>query len=102
VAKAYIIGGIIAALVALWLVRGIVQAGAARQQALAAKIDAKAHKIEIRRSNPIIHKRWKDRQTVAATRNEPFAETEPIDTQVLELTPGEAIEIEPGISIILN
>ena len=101
-AKSYIIAGIVAALVALWLVRGIVQAGAARQAAMAAKIDAKAHKIEIRRSNPIIHRRWQDRQAVAATRNEPFAETEPTDTQVLELKPGEEVAIEPGISIILN
>lgn len=94
-AKAYIIGGIIAALVALWLVRGIVQAGAARQEAI-------AHKIEIRRTNPIIHGKWRDRKKSAITACQAFNEPEPVEKEIIELKPGEQIEIEPGISIILN
>ena len=93
--KAYIIGGILAALVALWLIRGIVQAGAARQQAIASK-------IEIRRTNPIIHRRWIDRKKKAAATGQAFGEPEPVETQTIEIKPGEQHEIAPGISIILN
>ena len=95
ITKAYIIAGIIAALVALWLVRGILQAGAARQEAI-------AHKIEIRRTNPILHRRWSDRKKTAAATGMVFSDPEPVETQTFELKPGEAIEIDPGISIILN
>lgn len=95
ITKAYIIAGIIAALVALWLVRGILQAGAARQEAI-------AHKIEIRRTNPIIHNRWRDRQKAAVTADQAFGEPEPVETEIIEIKPGEEVAIEPGISLILN
>lgn len=93
--KAYIIAGIVAALVALWLVRGIVQAGAARQEAI-------AHKIEIRRTNPIIHGKWRDKIKQARVAGTVCSEPEPVETEIIEIKPGEEIEIEPGTSIILN
>jgi hypothetical protein len=93
--KAYVIGGILAALVALWLVRGILQAGAARQEAI-------AHKIEIRRTNPIIHGKWRDRKKAATSAGRTFAEPEPVEAETIEIKLGEALEIEPGITIILD
>lgn len=93
--KAWVVAGVIAALVALWLVRGIVQAGARRQEAV-------AHKIEIRRTNPIIHGKWRDRKKIATAAGQAFGEPEPLEAETIEIKPGETVEVAPGISIILN
>ena len=93
--KAYIIGGILAALLALWLIKGILEAGAHRQEAI-------AHKIEIRRSNPILHRRWRDRKQSAELAGKPFTEPEPIDTSVADLKPGVPYQLEEGLEIVLT
>ena len=96
--RIYLIGGILAALLALYLVRGILEAGAKRQEAI-------AHKIEIRRSNPLIRHRWRERRNAALASGQQFTEAEPSDdmeTVEVELEPGKSKVIEPGILVTLK
>ena len=92
--KFWIVAGVLALLAALWLVKGIVVAGAARQTAI-------AHKIEIRRSSPP-RIGFLRRRHAAQEAGLTLAETDPggFEVEIID-QPNVPVEVAEGIEVVL-
>lgn len=90
--KAWIVAGVLALFVGLWLVKGVLEASAHRNEAV-------AHKIEIRRSSPArIGFLRRLQQGKATAAEDPGG----VQTEVVDAQSGQPVEVAEGIEIVIQ